>query len=71
MKLPLIPTERQGVDILAVAAAEPPRNRLMLALAYDAALRREELARCAPTTWIQLVECYECGRRRRRTGSSE
>ena len=29
--------------ILAVAAAEPPRNRVMLALAYDAALRREEL----------------------------
>src|SRR4029079_17917849 len=35
--------DRSGPDILAVAAAEPPRNRLMLALAYDAALRREEL----------------------------
>ena len=42
-KLPWIPTERQWSDILAVAAAEPVRNRLMLALAYDAALRREEL----------------------------
>lgn len=31
------------MDILAVAAAEPLRNRVMLALAYDAALRREEL----------------------------
>ncbi|MCK8669785.1 tyrosine-type recombinase/integrase [Rhodococcus sp. NPDC003382] len=42
-KLPWIPTEEQWVDILAVAAAEPVRNRVMLALAYDAALRREEL----------------------------
>lgn len=43
VKLPWIPTEQQWLDILAIAAAEPPRNRLMLALAYDAALRREEL----------------------------
>ncbi|MED7826129.1 tyrosine-type recombinase/integrase [Streptomyces chiangmaiensis] len=42
-KLPWIPTEQQWLDILAVAAAEPVRNRVMLALAYDAALRREEL----------------------------
>ncbi|MFE5706909.1 tyrosine-type recombinase/integrase [Rhodococcus koreensis] len=47
-KLPWIPTERQWVDILTVAAEEPVRNRLMLALAYDAALRREEL--CALRT---------------------
>ena len=43
VKLPWIPTEQQWLDILAIAATEPPRNRLMLALAYDAALRREEL----------------------------
>jgi len=43
VKLPWIPTELQWLDILAVAAQEPIRNRLMLALAYDAALRREEL----------------------------
>jgi integrase/recombinase XerD len=48
VKLPWIPTEQQWLDILAVAAAEPPRNRVMLALAYDAALRREEL--CALRT---------------------
>lgn len=42
-KLPWIPSEQQWLDILAVAAAEPVRNRVMLALAYDAALRREEL----------------------------
>lgn len=42
-KLPWIPTEQQWADILEVAAAEPVRNRVMLALAYDAALRREEL----------------------------
>jgi len=42
-KLPWIPTERQWLDVLAVFRGEPARNRLMLALAYDAALRREEL----------------------------
>jgi site-specific recombinase XerD len=42
-KLPWIPSEQQWRDILAVAAQEPARNRVMLALAYDAALRREEL----------------------------
>jgi site-specific recombinase XerD len=42
-KLPWIPTEQQWLDILTVAAGEPVRNRVMLALAYDAALRREEL----------------------------
>ncbi|MGW1412165.1 site-specific integrase [Streptomyces sp. NPDC002403] len=31
------------MDVLAVAAEEPVRNRVILALAYDAALRREEL----------------------------
>jgi integrase len=43
MKLPWLLTEQQWLDILAVAAAERPRNRVMRALAYDAALRREEL----------------------------
>src|SRR6266536_2367910 len=42
-KLPWIPTESQWVEFLAVAAKEPPRNRVMLALPYDAALRLEEL----------------------------
>ncbi|MBR7839489.1 site-specific integrase [Actinospica durhamensis] len=42
-KLPWIPSEQQWLDILGIAAAEPIRNRVMLALAYDAALRREEL----------------------------
>ena len=42
-KLPWIPTESQWLELLAVAAGEPVRNRVMLALAYDAALRREEL----------------------------
>ncbi|MBT2272188.1 site-specific integrase [Rhodococcus qingshengii] len=45
---PWIPTEQQWADILEVAAAEPVRNRVMLALTYDAALRREEL--CALRT---------------------
>lgn len=42
-KLPWIPSDSQWEAILTVAAREPIRNRLMLALAYDAALRREEL----------------------------
>src|SRR5512132_2078338 len=43
VKLPWIPSEQEWLDVLAVFGAEPVRNRLMLALAYDAALRREEL----------------------------
>lgn len=42
-KLPWILTEQQWRDVLAVAAEGPVRNRVMLSLAYDAALRREEL----------------------------
>jgi integrase/recombinase XerD len=47
-KLPWIPNEQQWLDVLGVFRAEPVRNRVMLALAYDAALRREEL--CALRT---------------------
>lgn len=43
VKLPWIPTEQQWLDVLAVFRDEPVRNRLMLALAYDGALRRQEL----------------------------
>jgi integrase/recombinase XerD len=43
VKLPWIPSEQQWRDVLAVFAAEPIRNRVMLALSYDAASRREEL----------------------------
>lgn len=43
IKLPWIPDERQWLDVLAVASGEAIRNRVMLALAYDSALRREEL----------------------------
>lgn len=42
-KLPWIPDEEQWHNILAIALDEPLRNRLMFALAYDGALRREEL----------------------------
>jgi len=48
VKLPWIPTEQQWLDVLTVFRDEPVRNRLMLALAYDAALRRQEL--CALRT---------------------
>jgi integrase/recombinase XerD len=43
VKLPWIPSEQQWRDVLALFAAEAIRNRVMLALSYDAALRREEL----------------------------
>jgi len=42
-KLPWIPTDEQWHAFLAVAKEEPIRNRCMIGLAYDAALRREEL----------------------------
>ncbi len=41
--LPKIPTEAEWQRIVRVMATEPLRNRVMFALAYDAALRREEL----------------------------
>lgn len=47
-RLPWVPTDEQWLAILHVARKEHARNRLMLALAYDAGLRREEL--CSLTT---------------------
>jgi integrase/recombinase XerD len=41
--LPWIPNDEEWRMVLEAAKAEPLRNRLMLALAYDAGLRREEL----------------------------
>jgi site-specific recombinase XerD len=42
-KLPWIPSDEQWRQLLEATKSEPLRNRLMLALAYDAGLRREEL----------------------------
>jgi site-specific recombinase XerD len=42
-KLPWIPSDEQWQFVVHSARGEPVRNRFMLALAYDAALRREEL----------------------------
>jgi integrase/recombinase XerD len=47
-KLPRIPDEAEWLALLATSSSEPVRNRLMLAFAYDCALRREEL--CALAT---------------------
>lgn len=47
-KIPWIPNEDQWKAVLEAAKEEPLRNRVMLAFAYDAALRREEL--CALST---------------------
>ena len=46
-KLPWIPNEEQWRAVLAAARSEPLRNRVMLAMSYDAALRREELCSLA------------------------
>ncbi len=43
VKLPWIPGEAEWLQVLGAFRDEPVRNRVMLALAYDAALRREEL----------------------------
>jgi integrase/recombinase XerD len=42
-KLPWIPSDDQWRAVLLAAHSEPLRNQLMLNLAYDGALRREEL----------------------------
>jgi integrase/recombinase XerD len=42
-KLPWIPSDEQWRAVLEAARREPVRNRVMLAFAYDTALRREEL----------------------------
>jgi len=42
-KLPWIPNDEQWQTILHAARREPLRNRVMLAMSYDCALRREEL----------------------------
>jgi integrase len=42
-RLPWIPTDAEWRSLLSFAATESLRTRVMLAIAYDAALRREEL----------------------------
>ncbi|MDQ1410401.1 MAG: integrase/recombinase XerD [Acidobacteriaceae bacterium] len=42
-QLPWIPSEEQWQGILQVCKRESLRNRVMLAMSYDAALRREEI----------------------------
>jgi len=69
-KLPWIPDEQQWLQVLEVARREPIRNRLMLALAYDAALRREELCSLRTDDVDPAHRALRCGRKRRRTGSS-
>jgi len=42
-KLPWIPSDTEWLDVLRTLKEEPLRNQVMLLLAYDGALRREEL----------------------------
>jgi site-specific recombinase XerD len=46
-RLPWIPTDEQWLAVLQAARKDSLRNRLMLALSYDAGLRREELCSLA------------------------
>jgi integrase/recombinase XerD len=46
-RLPWIPTEEEWLRLLLAARVEPLRNRVMLALQYEGALRREELVSLA------------------------
>lgn len=46
-KLPWIPSDEQWRQILTALCAEPLRNQVMLLLAYEGALRREELVTVA------------------------
>nr|WP_321944300.1 site-specific integrase [Paraburkholderia tropica] len=69
-KLPWIPTEAQWTALLAVVRDEPTRNRCMLTLAYDAALRREELCQFGAAISIPPTGCCVSGRRRPRAIAS-
>ena len=42
-KLPWLPSDEEWLDLLRSLAEEPSRNQVLLLLAYDGALRREEL----------------------------
>lgn len=55
-KLPWIPNDEQWKSILEAVKTEPIRNRMMFALSYDAALRREEL--CALE-----IDCFDPSQR--------
>ena len=44
----MIPGEEEWLAVLRAASLERPRTRLMLALSYDAALRREEVCALRP-----------------------
>ncbi len=60
-RLPWIPSEQQWLRILEEACREPARNRVMLALAYDAALRRGELY-CTYTFFEQCPHRMACAK---------
>ena len=69
-RLPWIPSEQEWLRLLEEARREPARNRLMLALAYDAALRREELCSLPPTMSTRRTARCGSGRRRPRLAAS-
>ncbi len=59
---------QEWLSVLDAARAERVRNRVMLALAYDCGLRREEPCSLRTDDLQRLTGRCGCGRRRRRTG---
>jgi len=70
VKLPWIPAEAEWLRILEVFRGESVRNRVMLALAYDSALRREELRSLRTDDLDPRTGCCGSGRRRPIPGGS-
>jgi site-specific recombinase XerD len=69
-RLPWIPDEAEWRAILHIARHEPIRNRTMLALGYDAGLRREELCSLRTDDLDPGTDCCACGRRPPKAGAS-
>jgi len=65
-KLPWIPSDLQWLEVLELVRDEPVRNRVMFALAYDAALRREELCSLRTDDLDPAHPPWPCRRLRRR-----
>jgi len=70
-KLPWIPNDTQWCAVLEATRFESLRNRLMLALSYDSALRREELAVCTPVILTRHIPRSRFALRTPSRGKSE
>ncbi len=69
-RLPWIPSEEQWQGILQVCKRESLRNRVMLAMSYDAALRREEICSLETNDIDPAHRLIHIRSEARRTGAS-